>query len=62
MTAPANKANTLTAAQHGTSAVLTSISSSYRHAEIYGQPHTHTHVINMKNGRPVARSVKGQSA
>jgi len=24
---------------------------SYRHAETYGQPHTHTHVINMKNGR-----------
>ena len=35
--------------------VLTSISSSYRHAETYGQPHTHTHVIIMGHGGAVAR-------
>ena len=43
-------------------AVLTSILRSYRHAETYGQPHTHTHVIIIKNGRTAARSVKGQHA
>jgi len=42
-------------------AVLTSISSSYRHAETYGQALTHTHVINMRNGCTADRSVKGQN-
>ena len=43
-------------------AVLTSTRSSHRHAEAYRQPHTHTHVIIMRNGRAAARSVQGQHA
>jgi len=43
-------------------AVLTIISGSNRHAETYGQSHTHTHVIIMRNGCAAARSVKGQHA
>ena len=43
-------------------AVLTSTRSSYRHAETYGQPHTHTHVIIMRNRRAAAMSDEGQHA
>ena len=43
-------------------AVLTIISGSNRHAETYGQSHTHTHVIIMRNGCAAARSVRGQHA
>jgi len=59
MTAPANKTNTPTATS--CSATGASISSNYRHADTYWQSHTHTHVINMENGRAAARSIKGQN-
>jgi len=61
MTAPANNTNTPTV-YTAPVAMLTSISRSYRHAETYGQSHTYTHVIIMRNGRAAARSVKGQYA